>query len=61
MKTHTSTLKDFMSAQVRATLGDAPTWHSNCLAASGRDKEGRGGVARVRDFILHRTCHDQSP
>lgn len=46
MKTHTSTLKDFMSAQVRATLGDAPTWHSNCLAASGRDKEGRGGVAR---------------
>lgn len=41
-----SSLKDYMPAAVRTSLGDAPTWYSNCLAASGRTKDGKGGLAR---------------
>jgi hypothetical protein len=51
-----STLKEFMPAQVRAALGSLPTYHSNCLDASGRDKEGRGGVARPG-----KTARDKAP
>jgi hypothetical protein len=54
-----STLKEFMPEQVRRTLGDAPTWHSNCLAATGKKaKDGTvtGGTARPG-----KTARDKKP
>jgi hypothetical protein len=48
-----SKLKEFMPAQVRAALGEKPTWHSNCIAATSRKKTREddetvsvGGIAR---------------
>lgn len=39
------TLKDFMPADVRKSLGDLPTTHANCMEAS-KSLGTPGGVAR---------------
>lgn len=36
-----STLKSYMSKSDRDAMGELPTWHSNCVAKTGRARPGK--------------------
>jgi hypothetical protein len=45
-----STLKEFMTESDRKAVGDAPTLHAVCMAATGRARPGKTARdKRVRD------------
>ena len=43
-----STLKDFMSKADRDALGKQPTWHMNCIAATGVARPGKTARDRAK-------------
>lgn len=48
MSDRNSTLKDHMSSKDRQAMGKYPTWHSNCIAATGVARPGKTNRDKAR-------------